>query len=403
MPPTDEDADAVLHDLAQAEGHLQAVCFKTGPPRRIGVELEWTVHHVAAPHRHLDLPQIRQALGPHLADPGPTLPGGGRVTLEPGGQVEISSAPADSLTALHAATEADIAALTRLLAGSDLTLGDQGIDPYRPPRRILNTPRYATMERVFDRRGPAGRTMMCSTAGVQVCVDGGSAADLPSRWAALTMMGPALVAAFATSRTYAGRDTGWASARMGAWIGIDPDRTRPVGHHDDPAAAWSRYALSASLLCVRRDDGPWHMPQGLSFADWIAGGGPRRPTVGDLDYHLSTLFPPIRPRGYLEVRYLDAQPGDEWIAPVAVVAALLSDPTVTAAAIALAEPAADRWVAAARHGLDDPRLRRAATALLDLAGRALDRTGLPAAVRDRVTAITERRLSGAPLELRSTP
>jgi glutamate--cysteine ligase len=142
------------------------------------------------------------------------------------------------------------------------------------------------------------------------------------------------------------------------------------------------------------------MPQGLSFAGWIAGGWPRPPTVADLDYHLSTLFPPVRPRGYLEVRYLDAQPGDEWIAPVAVVAALLSDPAVTGQAIAVAEETADRWHDAARLGLDDPCLRRAAAGLLDLAGRALDRTGLSAPVRDHITEITERRLH-TPADLRS--
>jgi glutamate--cysteine ligase len=394
------DGDAVLTELAQAEGHIHAVCFKTGPPRQIGVELEWTLHHAGAPARPLDLTHVLKALGPYAPDsPGPPrqLPGGGRITLEPGGQVEISSAPAPSLPALHAATSADISALTAMLAANGLELGDQGIDPHRPPRRLLTTPRYATMERALDRHGPAGRTMMSSTAGLQVCVDAG---EQPARWAALTMIGPALVAAFATSRWHAGRDTGWASARMGAWLGIDPGRTRPVSLTGDPAANWAEYALTASVLAIRRDDGPWDMPEGLSFAGWIAGGWPRPPTVADLEYHLSTLFPPVRPRGYLEIRYLDSQPGEEWIAPFAVVAALLSDPAVTGQAVALAEETADRWVEAARLGLDDPCLRQAAAGLLDLAGRALERTGLSAALRDHVTEITERRLH-TPADLRS--
>jgi glutamate--cysteine ligase len=310
--------------------------------------------------------------------------------------VEISSAPAPSLPALHAATSADISALTGILAANGLELGDQGIDPHRPPRRLLDTPRYTSMERAFDRRGPDGRTMMSSTAGLQVCVDAGE----PDRWTALTVLGPALVALFATSRWHAGRDTGWASARMAAWLAMDPGRTGPVPLTGDPAATWARYALTATVLAVRRDDGPWDMPNGLTFADWVAGRWPRPPTVADLEFHLSTLFPPVRPRGYLEVRYLDAQPGDEWIAPVAVVAALLSDPAVTGQAIAVAEETADRWHDAARLGLDDPCLRRAAAGLLDLAGRALDRTGLSAPVRDHITEITERRLH-TPADLRS--
>jgi glutamate--cysteine ligase len=397
----DPDGQAVLNELAQAEGHIHAVCFKTGPPRHIGVELEWTLHHAGDTARPLDLNHIQTALGPYAPDsPGPPvlLPGGGRITLEPGGQVEISSAPADDLPALHAATSADISELSDRLAAHGLELGDQGIDPHRPPRRLLTSQRYASMERAFDSHGPSGRTMMGSTAGLQVCVDAGEDA---SRWTALTMIGPALVAAFATSRWHAGRDTGWASARMKAWLGIDPGRTRPVSLAGDPATTWARYALNASVLAVRRDDGPWDRPPpGLTFAGWIAGGWPRPPTVADLDYHLSTLFPPVRPRGYLEVRYLDTQPGEEWIAPAAVVAALLSTPAVTGQAIALAAETADRWADAARLGLDDPCLRRAAAGLFDLAAGNLDRTGLPAEIRDQVTEITERRLA-TPAELRS--
>jgi glutamate--cysteine ligase len=132
----------------------------------------------------------------------------------------------------------------------------------------------------------------------------------------------------------------------------------------------------------------------VSFADWVGGALPDPPTVDDLDYHLGTLFPPVRPRGYLEVRYLDEQPGDEWIAPTAVVAALLADGATTDAARAAAAPAAGRWEWAARRGLDDPTVRQAATGLLDLACRRLDRTGLPAAARDLVTDIVHRRLNG---------
>jgi glutamate--cysteine ligase len=117
--------------------------------------------------------------------------------------------------------------------------------------------------------------------------------------------------------------------------------------------------------------------------------------VDDLDYHLSTLFPPVRPRGYLEVRYLDTQPGTEWIAPVAVVAALLADDTTTDAARAVAAGTAGQWLTAARAGLADPAIRRTATDLLELACRNLDSTGLPGAVRDVVTDIVDRRLDRA--------
>jgi glutamate--cysteine ligase len=314
------------------------------------------------------------------------------VTVEPGGQVEISSVPADSLADLHTAVTADLTHLSELLAAAGLVLGEHGIDPYRAPRRLLDDPRYAAMERSFDRCGVHGRTMMSSTAGLQICVDAGTEDQVATRFAAVSALGPVLTAVFANSRRHAGRDTGWASRRMGTWLGIDRHRTRPLTPAPDTAANWAAYALAAPLLCVRRDSECWDPPPGVTFADWIAGALPRPPTVDDLDYHLTTLFPPVRPRGYLEIRYLDAQPGGDWIAPAAVLASLLAEPATTAAALSLAEPVADRWVAAARAGLADRRLREAATGILDLAVRGLDRVGLPPPTRTRVVDIVDRRL-----------
>jgi glutamate--cysteine ligase len=390
-----------LHYLSQAADHISGICFKTGPPRLIGVELEWTVHRSDAPADHLEAAELRTALGSYAPSalgnphPGAVLPGGGAVTVEPGGQLEISSAPAGSLTQLYASLSADQAHLSALLARSGLVLGDTGLDPWRPPRRLLQTPRYAAMQRSFDTAGRHGRTMMCSTAGLQICVDAGTESQLPHRWAALHEMGPALLAAFATSGRHAGRDTGWASARMATWLGIDPRRAGPVVTDGNLADGWADYALAAPLLCVRRGEGDWSVPTGVSFADWIGGALPGRPRLDDLDYHLSTLFPPVRPRGYLEVRYLDTQPGTEWIAPAAVVVALLADDTITDAARSVVAETAGQWLTASRDGLNDPAIRRTAADLLDLACRNLDGTGLPPELQDRVTAITDRRLDRA--------
>lgn len=411
--------DRVLRRAAEAIEHITGICFKTGPPRQVGVELEWTTHLTADPSAYVTAGDLVEALGVHtpeaLGNPHPVpLPGGGTVTVEPGLQVEISSAPAGSLAELHTAVTADREALTGLLATRGIVLGDRGLDPHREPRRTLDTPRYAAMDRAFD---SAGRTMMGSTAGLQVCFDAGEAGQIAARWAALHEVGPALLALFANSPRH-----GWASARTATWHGIDPRRSGPVPSSADPAVSWAHYAVQAPLLCVRRDQGRWDVPAGVTMADWIEAGGieggpvgtgriggrrigPRRqqppqltdpvtrpPTVEDLDYHLNTLFPPVRPRGYLEVRYLDTQPGDEWIAPAAVLTALLSDDTLTDQARELAAPAAGRWHAAARSGLADHPVRRAATGLADLACRHLDRTGLSAPVRDTVTDIVSRRL-----------
>ncbi|MGC4892610.1 ergothioneine biosynthesis glutamate--cysteine ligase EgtA [Micromonospora sp. DT31] len=401
----DLDRTVVLGDEEAARGHLARICFKTGPPTLVGVELEWTVHDAADPARPVDRERLRRALGRHSpvtldpTSPADELRRGGAVTVEPGGQVEISAAPRPTVAALILATEADVAELRARLDAAGLVLGRTGIDPWRLPRPVVETPRYRAMRCVFDRRGPAGRAMMYSTAGLQVCLDAGEPEHLPDRWAAAHAVGPPLLAAFATADRHAGRRTGWASARMATWFGIDPARTRPVWSpqraDDDPLAAWTGYALNAPLLCVRGDDPDWTAPPGVTFADWLAGALPRPPTGDDLEYHLSTLFPPVRPRGYLELRYLDAQPGREWTVPLAVLAALFADPGTTRDALAVAGPVADRWGPAARHGLAERPLATAAAALLDLALAALPRLGLPAGIHDDTDRAIRRRRAAA--------
>jgi len=403
MVKNDASANSrVFHNEEEVEAHIRAICFKTGPPALLGAELEWTLHHRKDPQAPLEAGAVRRALGPYTPttlDPRSTplpLPAGGQVTAEPGGQLEISSAPATSLAQLHRAVTTDLHHLQDLLAPAELALGEHGIDPHRAPRRLLDTPRYAAMEHCFDAHGPHGRTMMCSTAGLQVCLDAGTPAQAGTRWAAVSALGPVLIATFANSRRHAGRDTGWASARMATWWGIDPRRSRPPSTAGtDPATGWARYALAAPLLCLRRPGGSWDAPPGVTLRDWVNGALPWRPTPDDLDYHLSTLFPPVRPRGYLEVRYLDAQPGAGWIAPVAVLAGLLAVDPATQTALDLAAATARGWVPAARAGLADPELRRAAGPVLDLACRQLEHTDLPSGVRAAVIDIVQRRLRDA--------
>ncbi|MFU8851216.1 ergothioneine biosynthesis glutamate--cysteine ligase EgtA [Micromonospora sp. SL1-18] len=402
------DRTTVLRGRSAAAGYLARICFKTGPPILTGVELEWTVHDAADPTRPVDRERLRRALGRHSpvtidpTSPAQRLRHGGAVTVEPGGQVEISSAPRPSVVVLIRATEADVAELTAALGADGLVLGRTGMDPWRAPHPVVETARYQAMRCVFDRRGPAGRAMMYSTAGLQVCLDAGEPERLAQRWAAVHAVGPPLLAAFATADRHAGRRTGWASARMAAWLAIDPARTRPVWSPAqpgrDPVAAWIDYALAAPLLCVRGAGPDWTPPAGVTFADWLAGALARPPTSDDLEYHVSTLFPPVRPRGYLEIRYLDAQPGREWIVPLAVLAALFAEPTTTREALAAATPVADRWRVAARYGLADPPLADAAVALFELALAALPGLGLPTGIHEetsrgirRCRAAAERR------------
>ncbi|MEJ2859660.1 ergothioneine biosynthesis glutamate--cysteine ligase EgtA [Actinomycetospora flava] len=406
------DPAAPLTERAVAEAYVASVCFKHGPPRLVGTELEWLVRHVDDPARPLDPAVLARALGPHAPDtlgslrttngsgPAP-LPAGGTITVEPGGQVEIASRPLPRVGALVDAVRTDVAGLHTLLAAEGLTTTPRASDPLRPPRRLLQVPRYAAMEATFDRIGPHGRTMMCSTTAVQVCVDAGEGDEIARRWAALHELGPVLLAAFANSPAVHGRRTGWKSSRWAAWMALDPERTSPPRTLDgDPAAEYARRALDTRLLCVRREgaDGvSWEAPD-VTFAEWIDGALEPAPTRADLDYHLTTLFPPVRPQGHLEVRYLDQQAGDEWVVPLVVVAALMQDPDTVARARAAAEPAVDRWTAAARHGLADRVLRRAAGDVFAQAHRTLAGPAfadLPADVHELVDrVISERVLRG---------
>jgi glutamate--cysteine ligase len=392
-----------LRSRAAAEAYVASVCFKHGPPRLVGVELEWLVHPASAPAARVDPAALRAALGPHAPpsldprSPARPLPGGSTVTVEPGGQVELASPPLAPLGRLVRTAAADADALHARLAAHRLTVSPRAADPLRPPRRLLDVPRYRAMERRFDRVGPAGRSGMCSTAAVQVCLDAGEGPQVAERWAAVHALGPVLLAAFANSPLLHGRRTGWKSSRTACWLSLDPPRTAPpspaAATARDPARAWARRVVDTELLCVRRGGGAeWDAPAGLTFGDWVEGALGPPPTTADLDYHASTLFPPVRPQGHLEVRYVDAQPGRQWALPVAVLAAALADPARTAQARRVCAPAAGRWVSAARHGLADRVLRRAAVAVFELAVAALPALEPPEWVVDDLRVVLERRV-----------
>ncbi|MEN0135735.1 MAG: ergothioneine biosynthesis glutamate--cysteine ligase EgtA [Rhodococcus sp. (in: high G+C Gram-positive bacteria)] len=356
-----------------AEAYLGGVCFKLGPPQLIGAELEWLTAQLPDCTRP-DLAALAEALGPHTprtidpASPAQLLPGGSAVTVEPGGQIELSSAPYHSARELCDYLAADQAVLADLLSSNSILMSAEAADTRRPAQRLLQSPRYCAMESRFTGIGPFGKLMMCNTAATQISVDAGAdPVAVEKRWHLLHAVGPALIAAFACSpRLYGVPDGQWASQRMRTWLELDSPRTTGTPHSADYAA----WVLDVPLLCIRNDGPDWTAPDGATFADWVEGALDDvigRPTSADLDYHLTTLFPPVRAAGHLEVRYLDAQPGDRWRVPIAAIDALLSGPGAMAEALAAALPTAERWRDAAEFGLADLELRAAATALLSLA------------------------------------
>lgn len=215
------------------------------------------------------------------------------VGFEPGGQVELSLPCAPSPRAA-----ADLLATTTRALGTDLMAHGIVLDA-RPVRacdpntpRYLRTPRYDAMERHLDTIGPAGRRMMRATTSTQVCLDWWSGRAGLEQWRLLLLAGPFLAAATA-------RSTG-PTGRLTTWLALDPGRTafdERLLHGDDPVTAYADFAAGATV-----------------FVD------------GDVEEHLSTLFPPVRPRGrYLEIRFLDAQPTRHTGALLRGFAALLYD------------------------------------------------------------------------------
>lgn len=366
-----------------AESYVGGVCFKLGPPRLIGAELEWLTHHDRSPSDRPDLASIAAALGPHAPktlvpdSPARPLPAGSLVTVEPGGQIELSSAPRDSAVALCAALASDERTLRALLATRSITVHAHAADSRRSARRLLQLPRYRAMEERFEEIGPFGKLMMCNTAAVQVSVDAGEdIADVARRWNLVQAVGPALIAAFACSPRLQGIPPGdWASQRMRTWFELDRSRTigppESAAFSTDPVGDYARWVLDVPLLCVRRDGPCWTAPPGATFADWVDGALDdeigRRPTADDLDYHLTTVFPAVRAVGHLEVRYFDTQPDDQWRLPIAALEAFLVSGEAVDAATEVAGKTRGRWVDAAWHGLADGELRSAAVELMELA------------------------------------
>ncbi|MGV9842369.1 ergothioneine biosynthesis glutamate--cysteine ligase EgtA [Streptomyces fungicidicus] len=387
---------------AEVEALVRGICFKTGPPRRLGVEVEWLVHELRDPRLPVS-PQRLEAVYAALR----TVPLRSALTVEPGGQLELSSPPAASLMECVGTVSADLDAVRAVLRRDGLAIVGLGHDPWHTPRRFLRAPRYDAMEACLDRTGPAGRAMMCTSASVQVCLDAGYEEPGPlghvRRWWLAHQLGAVLVAAFANSPIAGGRPTGWLSTRQLRWAQIGTGRAGGPVLDADPRGAWARHVLDSPVMCVRRDDGPWHVPDGLTFREWTRS--PRPPTRDDLDYHATTLFPPVRPRGHLELRMIDAQPGDDgWIVPLAVAAALFDDPEAAETAYRAVKPLAERahgmpaphnplWRDAARVGLADPELREVAAACFAAALRALPRLGATTEVVDAVGTYRDRHVA----------
>lgn len=345
----------------QAAAAIAANCLRDGPIGKVGLEIEAHCFDITDPLRRPTWDELSGVIAT-----APALPGGSAITVEPGGAVELSGPPAEGAADAITGMTADRTVLKQHFAAHGLGLVLLGADPLRPAQRINPGPRYQAMESFFTATGTAeaGAAMMTSTASVQLNIEAGPRAGWADRIRLAHALGPTMIAVSANSPLLGGHFTGWRSSRQRVWGQLDSARCGPVlgDSGDDPAADWAHYALRAPVMLVRTPDAV-PMTEFVSYIDWADGRVPldgRLPGDEDLQYHLTTLFPPVRPRRWLEIRYLDSVPDDIWPAVVFTLVTLLDNPAAAEIATRATAPVSGEWDLAARAGLADSRLRSAA-------------------------------------------
>jgi glutamate--cysteine ligase len=376
------DEQALLEDLC-----AWAFAPSAGPPR-VGLEVEMLV---ARDTTVATVPELLAAIKPliglgELVEA--TLPnsppcyqyGNICLTFEPGGQIEVVCPPR---LALADALE-DIAKLEhlldRVLLWNGLHRVNVGINPWQEAASIplqMPLPRYEAMQAYFSAIGPDGLRMIRTCCALQINVDTGTPAQVRRRWQLANLMSPFLTAMFANSPLAAGRWTGWKSERARVWRGVDPSRTGMMLGLDGPAA-YLTFALDANVMLRRTAAGYVPSTPGLRFRDWLQHDDPaQQPTLDDWRYHLSTLFPQVRPRAFLELRAIDTPPVRWRAVPVAVASTLLVDEEACERGVELLRPYRDQieelGLAGARNGLAHPTVARLARGLVALAREAIPR------------------------------
>lgn len=373
---------------ADVERFVRERCFAPAQRGLVGIELEQLTVAAGDPAACPDHARVRAAVA--AVQP---LAGGSRLTFEPGGQVELSSPPLPGVAAACTTLTGDLATVSGAVSGAGGRLVGAGLDPWRAPRRVVDEPRYRAMEAYFHADGEEGARMMCSTAALQVNVDIGGASAQARRWRLGHRLGPTLVASFANSPFSRGGPARHRSERAAIWACVDPSRSASArACTADPAGAWLRYALAARVMLIRTCAERFHpVVTPLPFGRWMEVGHELGfPVLEDFEYHLGTLFPPVRPRGWLELRMIDSLPHPWWRAAAAVVAALFDDPAAADEAERATVATADLWADAARHGLAHPGLALAATACFQAALDALPRLGADEPTLSAVSGFFER-------------
>jgi glutamate--cysteine ligase len=259
--------------------------------------------------------------------------GGGAISLEPGGQFELSGAPLLTLhdTARETARHlADAGAVGEDLGIGFLTLGMSPLWT-RGETPVMPKARYRIMTDYMPKVGSLGLDMMYRTSTVQVNMDYGSEADMVRKLRVSLALQPIATAIFANSPFTDGRPNGFLSMRSQIWRDTDRDRTGMMAFAFEDGFGYEAYvdwALDVPMYFVKRDS-TYHDVAGASFRDLFAGRlaalPGERATRSDWANHVSTLFPEVRLKRYLEMRGADVGGLDHIVALSAFWTGLLYD------------------------------------------------------------------------------
>ncbi len=313
---------------------------------------------------------------------------GGAISLEPGGQFELSGAPLANLHQTCREVHGHLAQVRECAA--PLGIGFLGLGA-SPKWSLAETPkmpksRYAIMTRYMPKVGGHGLDMMYRTCTVQANLDFSDEADMVQKMRVGLALQPIATALFANSPFVDGRPSGFLSWRSNVWLDTDKDRTGMLPFVFEDGFGFERYVdwvLDVPMYFVKRG-ATYHDVAGASFRDLLAGELPQLPgehaTLSDWENHLSTIFPEVRLKRYIEMRGADAGPGRGICALPALWVGLLYDSIALDAAWQMVKDWTEEErqalrCAVPRTGLKTPIRGRM---VLDLAGELVDlaRAGL---------------------------
>ncbi len=299
--------------------------------------------------------------------------GGGAITLEPGGQFELSGAQVETMHQTSRELMAHLAQVREV--AQPLHIGFLGIG-MTPSWRLAEMPkmpkgRYRIMTAYMPKVGKLGLDMMYRTCTVQTNLDFCSEADMVKKLRVSIALQPLATALFANSPFTEGKPNGFLSFRAEIWRDTDRDRTGmlPWAFEDGMGfERWVDYALDVPMYFVKHGD-EYVDVAGRSFRDLMAGKLPglsgARATISDWANHISTIFPEVRLKRYLEMRGADSGPLPNLLALPAFWAGLLYDDVSLDAAWDLVKP----WTAEQRQQLRDAVPKRGLAAMIG--GRTL--------------------------------